>query len=244
MDKQDLQEKIDLYLSDQMSEADRLAFEAAMSTDQQLQQQVEDQAHLRGIVRSYGAEQLKKRLQKIEQQSTGTTKNPYWWLYLIIGLILAGLAYWVVQSEEEAATPQQLYAQYYQPFQPLGLNTRNQSAEGWQSEFISAYQTKDYKASLAMFANRPDSLSSEKQYELMAAIAYLETDQKGAAVSLFAAVASSEDHYFSDEGNWYLGLLQLESGNVSQAKTYLEKVAEDDQSEYQQQAKDLLERLP
>jgi hypothetical protein len=244
MERQDLQEKMDLYISGQMPEADRLAFEAAMSTDPLLKQQLQEQSHLRGIVRSHGAHQLKKRLQKIEQGHTGKTKNPYWWLYLIIGLILAGLAYWVIQSEDESPDIKQLYAQYYQPFQPLGLNTRNQTAESWQDQYLQAYQQKDYAQVLAIFESRPDSLASQKQLDLMAGIANMESDNSEEATQIFQSVAASGDTYFTDEANWYLGLLSLEEDDVEEAKSYLQKVAQDDQSEYQQQAKELLERLP
>ncbi|MCB0662676.1 MAG: hypothetical protein KDC24_08050 [Saprospiraceae bacterium] len=244
MERQDLQETIDLYLSGQLPEAERLAFETAMSTNTQLQQQVEEQAHLRGIIRSYGAHQLKKRLQKIEKESVPTTRNPYWWLYLIIGLLLAGLAYWLIQSEEETQSPQQLYAAYYQPFQPLGLNTRDQEEESWGSRFLQVYQQKDYTTALQLFDQQPGTLSDNPQYTLMAAIANLETEQKAAAKQLFQQVTAATDPYFSDEAYWYLGLLALQEGNAEQAKSYLQKVADDNQSEFQKKAKELLKQLP
>ncbi|MEZ4982879.1 MAG: hypothetical protein R2769_15080 [Saprospiraceae bacterium] len=83
--------------------------------------------------------QLKKRLQKIEAETMHKkiSRNPFWWLYLIIGLIMAGLAWWVLQNDSSTPeSPDAIYAAYYEPFTPIGLSTRDNTSETASAEIL------------------------------------------------------------------------------------------------------------
>jgi tetratricopeptide (TPR) repeat protein len=247
MESQDNHDLIDNFLTGRLTPAEKEAFEASLKTNEMLRQETETQARLKGIVVSYGAAQLKKRLQKIEAETIhkkDAPKNPYWWLYLIIGLIMAGLAWWVLQSDSSSAeSPDAIYAAYYEPFTPVGLSTRDNTTESPSTTILNAYLQKDYSAVITQIQQQPEVLEENIQFQLIHAIALLETNQSKEAIRELENIALKKDPYFTDEAHWYQALALLKSGNKTTAIPLFTSVAENETSEYQQQAKTLLDQL-
>ncbi|MEZ4949859.1 MAG: hypothetical protein R2879_00625 [Saprospiraceae bacterium] len=247
MEGQDNHDLIDNFLTGRLTPAEKEAFEASLKTNEMLRQETETQARLKGIVVSYGAAQLKKRLQKIEAETMHKkekSKNPFWWLYLIIGLIMAGLAWWVLQNDSASAeSPDAIYAAYYKPFTPIGLSTRDNTSETASAEILNAYLQKDYPAVIEGINEHSSILEENIQFQLIHAIALLETKATDKGIQELEAVAQKKDPYFTDDAQWYQALALLKSGKKTEALPLLTSVTDNAESEYQQQAKKLLDRL-
>ncbi|GAA4399640.1 hypothetical protein GCM10023187_11830 [Nibrella viscosa] len=106
MSDKNLTERIDDYLSDALSAADRRAFEQQMQTDPVLQEEVELQRALIAQLRIRGAGNLKAQMRQWETESAGEAARvrPLWpgrriiWLAAsVVAVLSLGIWIWTVQ---------------------------------------------------------------------------------------------------------------------------------------------------
>jgi hypothetical protein len=119
---------------------------------------------------------------------------------------------------------QQLYAQYYQPYEML-LTSRGDAEEQIAlQEAIAAYQRQDYeKASRHFSAIQSGDLALIKLYK---GICALERHQHDIAITLFSEL--QQDDRIRQQADWYLSLTYLKMENKEMAKILLTKMADSD----------------
>jgi len=102
----ELQEKIDLYLSDQLNPADKLKFEELISSDNLIKNEVALQHSITNVINQTGSMQLKARLNSIpvSMSSTGNNMMLRWLGAGVAASLLGGLIIFLLPTQQAIKT--------------------------------------------------------------------------------------------------------------------------------------------
>ncbi|WKN44080.1 tetratricopeptide repeat protein [Tunicatimonas pelagia] len=143
------------------------------------------------------------------------------------------------------ATPQALYAAYYNPYPADPLLRGDNSSPYEQANYW--YQQEDYPKALLYWqeALNQDTLAqvASERIRLLLANCYLQTEQPGKAIEVLQPLRSASDTVLRQYGAWYLALAHLKAGQPGSAKEVLQTIAQQP-GLYQTTAHELLEKLP
>lgn len=236
---QELMDRIDAYLLDQMSDAARQEFELQLARDEELQAAVDEQRRMMEGIALEGARQT---LAEVMSESPGQARTvPLWqrWqLYTLAAAAVALLLVWV--WSRPAPPPEQLYAAYFEaaPGLPTTLGATDAPAF---AEGMVAYRRGDYAAAIAQWEPlRQDSARSDT-LDYYLGISHLAERQFTEAEPLLRAVATNEASPYQTEATWYLALGYLRAGRLDAARVWLDRLPEE--SSLEERAEKLREEL-
>lgn len=188
-------ERIEAYLQNRLSEADRRSFEADIQTDTSLQVEVETQQKLRLGLRALAIEkQLLNAKKRTQTEQLSQTKTVFWgkiqwktWGAAASIIVILGVSWW-----------------------------------GWN------YNT------------------SQNEHQFMALAEQEMTDVQYKSLpfkSLQNLSKSAPTRSTRQKAEWYVALVYLKKGQISQAQTLLKRIASNPQHLYCQQAKKILKTI-
>ena len=223
---QEVFERIESYLLDQMEDAEKATFEAEMAKDQTLAEQTEG---LRSLILSseiYGLQESMNKFHADLEEGEGKVKKlnaPFpLQRYLIAAAIGLLILIGIFSLPKGGDQNEQLFAAYFQA--DPGLITSMSAGNNYAfNKAMVAYKEGKYKEAIGswekLYQNNPqnDSLN----YFLGAA--YLANAEPTKAIAYFEYVYPLEESSFQQESLWYLGLAYLKAGEVEKAKEFLAK---------------------
>lgn len=242
-------EDIEDYLNDEMDESSRKAFEAQLSSDQALQQELALQQTLRAGIRDKGNQLLKQKLKGFHQEEINNTSDSdsakviplsrrpiVRIMAAAVTLLLVALAYYLFQAPVDDAD---LFASNYEPY-AISLVQRGTG----QDQLTTAdelYRNGQYQKALDLLETLAPEISATPKVSMALAICYIETDQLEKAKSQLNGLY--DNPLYQDKVQWYLALIALKNKQTETAKAELEKLSQDQNSNYQNRAKSLLQKL-
>lgn len=244
------QDKIDDFLLNRLSLADRKAFEQELEKNQELANQVKTQREIMGALAVVGREKFKARLQRIKSETIKTpavqdTKRPsmpawVWWAIGLLALALIMLMLWRWQSTGE--DPNAIYADLFDVYQ-VPVVQRDTEDQQLIRQLSTYYKEGAYQAFIDGFTPRADKLSAYPELMLSLGISYLKVGQARAAEEVLIDLERGDYPAYHDHARWYRILAALKAGNVEKVKDLLPVLLNDEEADHHKEAKDLARRL-
>lgn len=243
------QQQIEAYLLGQLGPAEHAAFEQAIQQDASLAQNVALERMTIDGIAAFSRKKMRERLQEFHEELSPPAKQPeqpapkvipltWWRIAAAASIFLAVLSYfWWARP----ALPEQLYAQYFSPYE-LSLTQRSDN-DRQVFEVEQGYRQKDYSAAIPMFEALLEENNQNAQLHLGAGIAQMELQQTEAALAHFQYIIDADDFLYRDQAIWYAALAHLHAGQLEQCRQHLQKLAQDPKADHHREALSLLQKL-
>lgn len=233
---------IDQYLSGELSDVEKDAFEKQLDMDESLRQELEIAVKAKAALYAKAIKSQKEtfssRWQEVKPEQKSQSRKLYYFLAAaaVIGLFLL----FNFLKPAPQVSNQELFAQYYET--PLASSIR---AEGSASSFKKAniaFQQKRYAEAAAFYLEALEDIAFIQRDEAIffAGISFLELKQTQKALDLFKQLTSEE---YLEMKNWYSVLAYLQLDKPDEARTILSSISKNPQHYYYQKAEEILEKL-
>ena len=243
-------ELIERYFDNEMSEEEKVKFHESLKSDLELKHQFDREKLLINTVK-FGAakktlEFLKDLDQSMPQVEEESKKSRFmfaenWSYYVaaaaVIGLLVAAGVFFL---NPVRATPENLYAEYFEPFpNPFGSAKRGGTVDA-KAEAFQAYENKDFEKASLLFS---DMLKKESDPGVLFLLgnANLAAGKTTEAKANFTNLISNFDD-LDTQAKWYLSLCYLREGEIEPARKVLVELS-DTENPYATKAKELLEKV-
>lgn len=241
-------ERIDNYVDRELDEAEIRQFEEELKTNPQLAMEYrleldinkalaeEDLIDLRAKCRE-AQEEMKYSGKKLGKVVQFTRK--YWYAAASV-LLIALVAGSLILLNPGGYSTEKLFKMYYKSGETVGIS---RSGNANMVEALRFFSRNDYKTADELFdkilANDPQNIAV-KYYS---GISNIETENFQKAISMFESIISSGNNLYVENAQWYLGLSQLASGQIEQARKTFNTISATPGHYYNQDAKSILEKL-
>lgn len=255
--KETLQNQIERYLLNKMTEEETMIFSEKINGDPLLKNEVELTALIIGATKKVGE---KKDLADIDvlrnassteiQMLTKRKKvNPFlktmFWVTSSAAVILVAVVLFNFNKQNNYT--EELFASYYQPyvdeteFDRGGSDLSKEDAV-FLTDALSLYNNKKYAEALTVF----DQISDDNQHtvSIFKAVCLLETGKAKQAVQLLETALSEngEGWEYYQDAQWYLALAYVKSRRIEDAVNLL-KIIKEENKFYAPISTDLLEKM-
>jgi hypothetical protein len=240
-----LEEQFDRYLNKQMEREAQQQFEQRLETEPELRASL--QSYLAGKRAAWlaGYQDEKKVFEQKLKDRQQRTRKLRSFRYAIIGLaaalaLLLAFIYWP-GAPASSPTPESLYAAYFEPPVPPAQMGRAPNLSLKEADELFRQQAyreaaQAYGQLLQQAEVSPLSLS---RIQLMLGICQLQT---GAPDEARRSLARAGQH--REQAQWYTALSWLKEEKVAEARKALQLIEGQEGHFYQQQATELLKKLP
>ncbi len=240
---EDLQNRLDKYISGAMNESDALKFEEEIEGDEELKREYNLQKNLSLGIAVHANEALKSKLEKIHNDvvsspSSSGKSSSLQWRYLAIAASVSILiiSYFLISSNKNS-----LYSKYYEA--PTFSIQRGSSTNNLLDQAGLNFNNKKYKQAADNFKTYLIDYPNDQNARFYLGITYLELEDYDNAIVALDKVVSSDDPLMKDQSLWYLALAHL-TRDKSKARLLLGNLSQDQHSgKWQKMAKNLLEEL-
>lgn len=240
-----LQERIDRYLGDELSQAERSAFDAQLESDADFKAQVQHYALAQQALKAEAREQLRTQVAAAynnyegeERQATNTSSGgslrTLWRVAAAVVLVVGlSVGYWSLQSTSD------LYGTYYAP--PGATEIRDVADDLTKANTL--YKNEDYKRAAELYR----ALASNETFEFRSTALFylgvceLENGNTKSAIQQFISVPESSNSYSSAQ--WYLAMGYLKAENYDKASVVLKDIAASPKHAHKTDADELLEKI-
>lgn len=242
--------QIDQYLRNQLSSEERSDFEQAMAQDRELAGHMALAKSLMHISYEDDEQGIRDELAKIRQKhyptSTAPPKTHRWWLWAILALGVASIAYFAGKqlTSTKPTSPEMIFAQDFVPYPTLNLRGNELDTTGKSNStqaIKQSYERGNYQGTMALFEPHFAKYGKEPKMLLMQASALMKTGD----FQLAEKALDECERYplYANEAKWYRAFNALAMGNGAKAKVLLEPFAQNTLSDHHQEAKAILEKL-
>jgi len=255
MDNEKSYGKIDRYLNNEMTEAERHSFEARINADEKLAEEVSlhkallkttllDDKHAQDFIRLNHQihEDASKREGQIkpEKEATSAAGNGRS-TFRIISIALASAAA-IALLIMFIFGQQDLYNKYH-PSKDISLASHRGNDQASLEDLRKSFQSENYEKTLMLCESYLQDKELNEYYEvlLIQGVAYLELGDFEKAVHTFTVYENAKIKS-AIKGTWFKALAYLKNGDMELCKSALHKVIEKNQHKAKK-AKDLLSEL-
>lgn len=237
MSKTDLIEK---YFGNSLSPKEQSKFNELLRTDEKFKIELDFQKDLQKVIYRNQRNDLKKVLQKFEQNKPDVkllniSKK---WLVAASILLIVGLGYIFLKNNNYS--PDDLFVQNYEPYRnivlPVERGINSNTIE--QSAFI-AYENGNYRKAINLFNSVPNN--NDQYIQFYKAMCYMSLNKPKDAITLLKIITESDYNQnseinFKELANWYLALAYLDLGEIDRAKKQFSIIAGDTDNVYKNEA--------
>jgi len=246
--------KIDRYLMGRMNGRERKRFQTQIQLDDQLAQEVEIQRLLVAQIKELGDVEMRKKLEKIKIDLTKEESLPLKntqidpkiirWSSLVVAASILFLVFGYLRYQTNSSTSsQELYSQNYAAYQ-LPFNTR--SADFKQALWTTAgsfYQQREYAKAIPLLESVLEKIKPlNAKAQLALGICQMEIAQFEKAIPIFEEIINNNGHY-TEHAIWYTAMAYLGLNDLVASKKLLNKIVENRDNYFYQQAQELLAEI-
>lgn len=224
---------IEAYLSEELSTAERTAFETRLASAPELAAALADRRKLHEHLRADAAESdLRDSLIKLNERHFPTEKGEAvvrkigptrrWVAGLVAVAAIALLVFF--GGELLSPGPGFTYEQFAQ-HQPLSLTERGTATDAGAAE--SAFNEGRYGEAADLLQLYLQQQTDDQRAKLALGISLLETNRDTQAVKIFTEIAEGGTS-MAPYGNWYLALAAVKRGETKAALDYLDLIPAND----------------
>lgn len=239
------QNKIDLFLKDELSAQEKEKFIQAIKNTPSLNEEILIQQELVKHLNHLGDLNLKTMVKEVHQEAVSQKKrnnNPYFKVLLaIIGLSLLILAYFLMN---QVPKHEKLYQAYYQSYDKLSFTTRSSKTIDEQTMLAADfYAEKDYRQALPLFKNIMANSPSNSKVCMATGICEMELKRFQAALATFDKLIQKNDRLYYYQAVWYSALIHLHENKKEKCIANLNILAEQPDAIFHKEAKELLRKM-
>lgn len=238
-------DKTERYLGAEMDAGERTDFEAELSSNEELRKDFELYNSInKTMSASPNENKLRETLQQMNKKyfaGGAVVKKGSFKTWMAVAatllLLLAAGFYFLFPTKPSV---EKLYAQFA-VHDPLSIQQRGNAADSLATNAANTFNDKHYIEALPLLQQYLQQQPDDIQVRFSLAVCYMETGAYMDAEKIFSAMASGQTAY-AETARWYLALMALKQKDISQCRTYLEKITAT--SPYFTKAKELLGKLP
>jgi tetratricopeptide (TPR) repeat protein len=258
MSDKNQQEEIERYLTGKLVGKDLKEFEQQIENDSSFKREVKI---TKDINERFDDALFAKKLGKIVEPlnekyidnhlGDNPSSQSRW---LIIALIVVGIVGALVwfnldiltnQSndvENISNTDQEIFASYYEPYEPSTVD-RSSSVEENMQAILDLYENENYEAVIPLLEPLIEDENANDELKIILGTCYLNTEKTSSAIELFRKMADNDASFINEIGQWYLALAHIKDKNNDLAKPVLEQLSSLENGKYPKLAKEILLKL-
>lgn len=225
----------DRYLQDKLTEAERVAFEEGLSTQEKEELALE--IGVREGLRNEFRKEIKTTLQGFEEKKKPTV---YWrpvYTGIAASILLLGICIPILLDRD---TPSGMFEEYYTVYPNYELTTtRDQEQLNPRLIAYAFYDQAAYEKSIRAFSQLDKMLPADLFFRGMANLAKANYES---AMTDLQSVIEKKDKDYSEPALWYLALIHIKQEQPEKAVSMLNKLKESSTT-YADQASELLKEL-
>ncbi len=220
-------EKIEKYLTNQLSPEELALFENEMANDTVLQKEVATHKAIHGTLSDQETLEVKEKLikvsEEVKKEESSFTRtlfsSPIRIAATIIVVLGVGTLLWnTIDTTDELRN---LYAAHYVPF-PAEDITRGEPNPALQS-IMNNYNKGAY-GKVVKALEKDTNLVGQKELGVYLGTSYLNTNQEQSAIAQFENILNTSKYY--EASRWYLSLAYLKLKNTTKTTEILEEIIE------------------
>ena len=216
------QERAENYLHENLTPAERTAFERDLATDAELQRAIRLERDLQTTFGDPAVYDLRATLGKMNAQTTEQRSVRGWFTLrriaaAVVVLLAVGIGFAVLLSPPSDTD---FYASHYAPYE-LNLDVRNDATP---NRALTAYQNGDYPTAYTLLNELVGAEPDNALYQFLRGQSALATEQLDVARRDFAILEARDDHLFVEQSRWYLALTVYRMGDEGEARRVLARI--------------------
>lgn len=246
-------DKIEKYVSNEMSVTEKAAFEQEVAANTELRQALElyqlsnetveigVEDDLREQFRQWSAEEKKEQTNPREAKVVSFRTRFMAFAAAASVLLIVGFFGW--NFARQNYSDEALAAGFYHS--PEMSSFRNSDAQDadWEAG-LKAFENGNYTEASAVFQREVTESPRYAEAQFLLGDCYLKLENPAAASTAFQTVINSNDVRFREKAEWQLALSYLQAGNSdNEFQILLEKIASDSNHSFQRDAMALQSRL-
>jgi FimV-like protein len=239
-------EIIERYLEGELSQEERLAFEARLHAETALAEEVALHQHLRTGIQASGRNRMLDMLAETDRKMPAyhppaqiipfgeAARSRFYQIAAAVILLLIPL-YLVLDYNRR---PNKLFAAYFSPHQAVMVESGDPMAQAMQE-----YQRQNYAQALPILEKMLSERANHDTtlfYQGNSSLALGKADE---AISSFEKLTTDQANPFYHEAQWYLALAYLKDKQPEKARNLLNSLSADANHPHQKQAAELLQKL-
>ena len=239
---------IEQFLSGEMSPAERAGFERQVSSNPELEGELNlsrsiDAALTREDIIDFRKKLLityreNKRVQR-EVPVVHLYAKKFWYAAASL-VLLAALGSTLYFSVPRGNSSDSLFKEYYSANNLVDVT---RAGDANIVEAVIKFQEKDYKMAARLFNNILNKDNNNIACWFYYGISSIETENYAKAETAFNHIVSDNQNLYVEHAQWYLGLCFLKDNQISKAKAQFEKIAADPDNYHHLNAANLLKKL-
>lgn len=211
---EDMNDDIDRYLREEMSDEEKVAFERKLGNDQNLKTELKLQESINSVLARNDKTNLKAELMDIgrevdnENNPKGRSVKLYWYAAACVAIISLLVFSQLIRSERSG---QEIFDSYFEQY-PVEEQTRGVSKED-KEQFWQFYLEDDYQSALSILqmdrAQDPDN----KQLIIYIANCHIRLNQPDKAINILREIGKQSEFYH--DALWFSSFAYLQKGDDS-----------------------------
>jgi len=243
MNTEDKDMLIQKYLEGNASDEESVLVEEMKRKDESFARELADYQKILNGMQGLSMDRFKQELQnweKAHQAKQGTLASQqlsfsfrkYYRIAGIILLLLISILVILVIQKPSMPTPEELYNQYYEPYEDLIIDHEKDVADTKQQLYLGmdAYKQEKYDQAIMYLETYIQQHSDELSPYLYLGIAYMEIEKMPQAIQKFQNLTSSPE--VGQQAQWYMALAYLKEEKVQKSIEILRNIVEVQSAHY------------
>lgn len=251
--KEETFELIESYLSGEMDQGRKLAFERRLENEPDLKQQLTLHQEIEKAVMDEEEIRLEQTLHEImrnEAEEAPEKKGLFIRFPVMRYLAAAGVAllvglgiFWAIRTVLQPPTPEAVYAMYYEPYPAPTLVRDDLTTPLTQKEKgFEWFNAKEFDSAQVYLEPTLLADSADMEVKFFLALCKLEQGEPAAAIAGLEQVIEKQNNVYVIQARWYTALCWLKLEEPANARPILEQL-EKEQGKYGKLAKEALGQL-
>lgn len=233
------------YLSGELSQSEKEAFEKRLSSDPDLARAMERHREFETSLVEYSEfKSDSNQIQKLNQQFSKNQKRRKYIGYILVAAVVLSLIGVIFLNQKKTVCAQEVFAWVFVPIS-LAPEYAGQGLDGEQILQMahSRYNVKNYPDAAKFYQQAIDSkalspLMQDEAYFFLGQVAMIERNF-AKAQDIFSKI---QNNPYLEQSIWFNGLALMELGRMEESKPIFEKISVDEVSDYQDEATLLLDQ--
>jgi len=244
-------EELESYLHNELSTEEMASFEAELSTNKKLQDEIEFIRDIDAALSESDVMHLRSKLQGLsgaiagDQQAQRSIAGRFGVKKIAMATVAASLIFLlgITGLLTRESSTNDIYRNFYSRYEASGTSrSAGMTVNKAMSEALQKYESQEYESALELFsqvlAQDPVNMASH----FYSGVSLQETGKYSSALKEYATVIVDKDNLFTEQAEWYTGLCYLQTREEKKAIRQFRKIAQRE-GFYQQKAREVLKKI-
>ncbi|MEZ4775291.1 MAG: hypothetical protein R3D00_19050 [Bacteroidia bacterium] len=235
---------IEKYFSATLTDVEKAETERLYRENQTFRDELDLQKKLRAIITDDEMHKFVQILKKTDKETLVSTSRKFLppMVYAVAAAIALLIAVFLYFNSSGTPDAEKLFAENYVPYQ-FKTTIRGNGQDSLLAKATAAYQSRDYRTATDILEQLSLADTSEIAYFFYTGMSQLADNQFANAAINLEKVLRTQDDQFSQQAEWYLGLIRLRQENKTAAIQHFQSIAAHTGHYRQQEAKGILSKI-